>query len=78
MVLTWRLARRPRLSLNARHLPWLVLTLGLLTTTLVCENQRRFNHREHVRIEHDLADAVIDPAGSAGAGGRAARRPVGA
>lgn len=60
MVLTWRLARRPRLSLNARHLPWLVLTLGLLTTTLVCENQRRFNHREHVRIEHDLADAVID------------------
>lgn len=60
MVQTWRLARRPNLTLKVRQLPWLVLVLGVLTTSLLCENQRQFNQREHVRIEHDLADAVID------------------
>lgn len=60
MVASWRLARRPTLKLKAQHLPWLVLAFGWLTTGLVCESQRQFNQHEHVRIERDLANAVID------------------
>ena len=60
MVVTWRLARRVNLQLKPEHLAWLVLVLGMLTTALVTDNQRRFNQQEHIRIERDLANAVID------------------
>lgn len=46
--------------IKAQQLPWLVLVSGLITTGLICENQRHFNQHEHVRIERDLATAVID------------------
>jgi len=55
-----RLPRREVLRLQVRQLPWLVLASGLLTTAVFCESQRHYNQREHVRIERDLANAVID------------------
>ena len=48
------------MRLKISQLPWIVLAAGLCTTALFCESQRRFNQREHVRIERDLANAVVD------------------
>lgn len=44
--------------LQIRHMPWLVLALGLLITLGVCEEQRRSNSAEHARIERTLAEDI--------------------
>lgn len=50
---------RERLRRPTIHaLPWLVLALGLVTTGLVVEGQRRLGSAEHARIERDLADDI--------------------
>ena len=41
-------------------LPWVVLASGLLTTTAVSEQTRRFGEQEHLRIESTLLDNVVD------------------
>jgi len=51
--------RRPPVS-DDRKLPWLVLLVGLLFTTLVVEHNRRLNQEAHGRIAHALLDDVAD------------------
>lgn len=40
--------------------PWVVLGAGLIGTTAVCEQTRRFGVEEHRRIESTLRDSVVD------------------
>jgi diguanylate cyclase (GGDEF)-like protein/PAS domain S-box-containing protein len=49
-----------RLLAEERHLPWLVLLLGLLITAGVCEQNRRLGQQAHTRIERALMDDVAD------------------
>jgi diguanylate cyclase (GGDEF)-like protein/PAS domain S-box-containing protein len=58
-VRTWRRVMG-RLVAEERHLPWLVLLLGLLLTGAVCEQNRRLGQQAHARIERALMDDVAD------------------
>jgi diguanylate cyclase (GGDEF)-like protein/PAS domain S-box-containing protein len=51
--------RLPPVS-DDRQLPWLVLLVGLLFTTLVVEHNRRLNQEAHGRTAHALLDDVAD------------------
>jgi diguanylate cyclase (GGDEF)-like protein/PAS domain S-box-containing protein len=51
--------RRPPVS-DDRQLPWLVLLVGLLFTTLVVEHNRRLNQEAHGRTARALLDDVAD------------------
>jgi diguanylate cyclase (GGDEF)-like protein/PAS domain S-box-containing protein len=46
--------------LQLQHAPWLVLATGLLITAFSTEQQRRYNQQEHIRIERDLSQEVVD------------------
>ena len=46
--------------LSVQHLPWIVLTVGLVGTAAICEQTRRFGVQEHERIESTLRDNVVD------------------
>jgi diguanylate cyclase (GGDEF)-like protein/PAS domain S-box-containing protein len=53
-------AIRWRELLQLRRLPWLVLATGLLITAISTEQQRRYNQKEHIRIELHLAQGVVE------------------
>jgi diguanylate cyclase (GGDEF)-like protein/PAS domain S-box-containing protein len=44
--------------LQLHHVPWLVLATGLIITAFSTEQQRRYNQKEHIRIEHSLSQEV--------------------
>ena len=52
--MTWKIATK------ITTLPWIVLASGLLITTSISEKARRLGVQEHLRIENNLLDNVVD------------------
>ena len=54
----WRKAWRTATKVTV--LPWIILASGLLITAGISEQARRFSAQEHLRIESNLLDNVVD------------------
>jgi diguanylate cyclase (GGDEF)-like protein/PAS domain S-box-containing protein len=46
--------------LSVQQLPWIVLGIGLIGTTAICEQNRRHGAEQHRIIESTLRDSVVD------------------